>query len=218
MRSAVTRRTVTVRTPAAAVHRMHNSCRRAAARSVMGLGAAGVAALLLGACGGDRNKSAANQAALVAQGKQVFRFDTFGDETQWTDTLRMHEVIRTAVDPTTALSVGLKVDAQALPAAMVAGIQNGSVDLTSPASTVALLKLGAVVGLKGTVEAVNGSDVLTRVGVTCALCRSTVDYSFAPGIGTAATLDAVVQTYNTKQSLGLTAARMSDLTQYLKSL
>ena len=166
-----------------AARRLFNASRRAASRSVMALGVVGVAASLLGACGGDSDNSAAEQAALVAQGKQVFRFDTFGDETQWTDTLRMHEVIRTTVDPTTALSVGLKVDAEALPAAVVAGVQNGSVDLKSPATTVALLKLDAVVGLKGTVETVNGSDVLTRVGVTCALCHSTVDNSFAPGIG-----------------------------------
>ena len=143
----------------------------------------GMVAAVLSACGGDSDNSAAEQAALVAQGKQIFRFDTFGDETQWTDTLRIHEVIRTAVDPTTALSVGLKVDAEALPPAVVAGIQNGSVDLRSPATTVTLLKLNAVVGLKGTVENVNGMDTLTRVGVTCALCHSTVDNSFAPGIG-----------------------------------
>jgi len=136
------------------------------------------------ACGGrDDDDTAAEQAALVARGQQIFRFDTFGDEAQWTDTLRMHEVISAAVDPTTALSVGLKVDADALPAAVVQGIQDGSVDLHSPATTVALLKLDAVVGLKGTVEAVGGHDVLTHVGVTCALCHSTVDNSFAPGIG-----------------------------------
>jgi mono/diheme cytochrome c family protein len=95
----------------------------------------------------------------------------------------MHEVISSAVDPTTALSVGLKVDTDSLPPAVVAGIQNGSISLTSPATTVALLKLNAVVGLKGTVTSVNGQDVLTRVGITCALCHSTVDNSFAPGIG-----------------------------------
>lgn len=119
----------------------------------------------------------------VQEGQQIFRFDTFGDERQWTDTLRMHEVISAAVDPTTALSVGLKVDADALPAAVADGIKNGSVDLKSPATTVALLKLDAVVGIKGTVETVNGVDRLTRVGITCALCHSTVDDSFAPGIG-----------------------------------
>jgi mono/diheme cytochrome c family protein len=95
----------------------------------------------------------------------------------------MHEVIAAAVDPTTALSVGLKVDADALPAAVVQGIRDGSVDLKSPATTIALLKLNAVVGLKGTVETAGGKDTLTRVGVTCALCHSTVDDSFAPGIG-----------------------------------
>ena len=120
---------------------------------------------------------------LVAQGKDIFRFDTYGDETFWADTLRLHEVIQKAVDPTTALSVGLKVDTDSLPPAVVQGIQNGTISLTQPATTVALLKLNAVVGLKGKVETVNGKDTLTRVGVTCALCHSTVDNSFAPGIG-----------------------------------
>jgi mono/diheme cytochrome c family protein len=138
---------------------------------------------LLGACGGSPSPSDAEQAAVIAQGKASFRFDTFGDETKWTDALRLHEVIRTAVDPITALSVGLKVDAEALPAAVVAGIQNGTVDLKSPDTTVALLKLDAVLGVKGTVETVNGKDVLTRVGLTCAFCHSTVDDSFVPGIG-----------------------------------
>lgn len=141
------------------------------------------AVALAAACGGGDDDSAAAQAALVEQGKQIFRFDTFGDEAQWTDALRMHEVISAAVDPVTALSVGLKVDAEALPAAVVDGIKNGSVDLTSAATTIALLKLNAVVGLKGTVETVNGVDRLARVGITCALCHSTVDNSFAPGIG-----------------------------------
>ena len=92
-------------------------------------------------------------------------------------------MISAVVDPVTALPVGLKVDADALLPAVVAGIQNGSIDLKSPATTVALLKLNAVVGLKGTVETLNGIDKLTRVGITCALCHSTVDNSFAPGIG-----------------------------------
>jgi len=121
--------------------------------------------------------------ALVAQGKVIFRGDTFGDEAFWTDVLGMHQVIAAAVDPTTALSVGLKVDAEALPSAVVQGIQSGAISLTDPATTVALLKLNAVVGVKGTVESVNGKDTLTRVGITCALCHSTVDDSFAPGIG-----------------------------------
>ena len=120
---------------------------------------------------------------LVAEGRKIFRFDTFGDEARWTDTLRMHEVIATQVSPATALAVGLKVDADALPPAVREGIQNGSVDLSSPHTTVTLLKLNAVVGVIGKVETVHGKDVLRRVGVTCALCHSTVDNSFAAGIG-----------------------------------
>ena len=144
---------------------------------------AGLAIASLAACGGGSEPSGNDEAALVEQGKQSFRFDTFGDETLWSDTLRMHEVISSAVDPTTALSVGLKVDADALPPAVVAGIRDGSIDLRSPDTTVALLKLNAVVGLQGKVESIGGKDTLTRVGITCALCHSTVDNSFASGIG-----------------------------------
>jgi cytochrome c5/mono/diheme cytochrome c family protein len=144
-----------------------------------------VAALAVASCGGaTHNDDAANaNAALVAQGKIIFRSDTFGDEAFWTDVLHMNDVITAAVDPVTALSVGLKVDSEALPPAVVAAIQQGQVDLTSPATTIALLKLNAVVGVKGTVETIGGVDTLTRVGITCALCHSTVDDSFAPGIG-----------------------------------
>ncbi|MEP6655425.1 MAG: hypothetical protein ABJA82_18820 [Myxococcales bacterium] len=142
------------------------------------------AAMGASACGPDKSAGMPTvDAALAAKGKDIFRFDTFGDESFWTDTLKMNQVIQAAVDPTTALSVGLKVDAQALPAEVVAGIQNGSISLTSPATTVALLKLDAVVGVKGTVESVGGQDMLTRVGITCAICHSTVDDSFAKGIG-----------------------------------
>jgi mono/diheme cytochrome c family protein len=121
--------------------------------------------------------------ALVAAGKEIFRFDTFGDEKYWTDTLRMHEVIQRAVTPAAALGVGLKVDADALPQAVKDALAAGRVDLNSTATTVALLKLNAVVGLKGQVQTVGGRDTLVRVGVTCALCHSSVDDSFARGIG-----------------------------------
>lgn len=127
--------------------------------------------------------STVSDTAFLDQGKNIFRFDTFGDETQWTDTLKMNDVIAAAVDPKTALAVGLKVDAEALPPSVVAGIQDGSISLTSPDTTLALISLDAVVGIKGTVETVNGKSTLTRVGITCALCHSTVDNSFAPGIG-----------------------------------
>ena len=94
-----------------------------------------------GGGGGSAESVDEDQATLIAQGQQIFRFDTFGDEVFWTDTLQMHTVISAAVDPETALSVGLKVDAEALPAAVVEGIQNGTVDLKSPATTLALLAL-----------------------------------------------------------------------------
>jgi mono/diheme cytochrome c family protein len=132
--------------------------------------------LLLAGC--DEGTSSGDRAALIEEGRQVFRHDTFGDEALWTDTLQMHRVIETAVDPVTALSVGLKVDADAVPASVLQ-----SADLRSPATTVALLKLDAVVGLKGTVTTVDGRDRLTAVGTTCALCHSTVDDSVQKGIG-----------------------------------
>lgn len=140
----------------------------------------GATAALVAGCGGG---SGPTPQAMAAQGQQIFRFETFGDEATWTDKLRMNEVIGQAVDPTTALSVGLKVDSDALPPQLVAAIKAGQVDLKSPATTIALIKLDAVVGIKGTVQTVNGKDTLTRVGVTCALCHSTVDNSFAAGIG-----------------------------------
>src|SRR6186713_100694 len=110
-----------------------------------------------------------------SQGKEIFRFDTFGDEQLWTDKLGLHKVVEQKVDPTTALKVGLKVDAEALPPGTLE-----KADLKSPATTVALLKMNAVVGLQATVDANNR---ITRLGVTCALCHSTVDNSVMPGIG-----------------------------------
>lgn len=142
--------------------------------------------LAVAGCGGNDHAAATDpppDPVLAAQGKEIFRSDTFGDEAFWTDVLGMHQVIASAVDPTTALAVGLKVDAEALPPAVVQSIQDGTISLTDPATTVALLKLNAVVGLVGTVELVGGVDTLTRVGTTCALCHSTVDDSFSPGIG-----------------------------------
>lgn len=141
-----------------------------------------VGAALLAACGSDREDKDVDP-NLVAEGREIFRFDTFGDQANWTDRLRLHEVIASSLDPGSALAVGLKVDVDALPAAVQAGIKDGSVDLASPQTTVTLLKLNAVVGLVGKVETVNGRDVLQRVGVTCALCHSTVDNSFSAGIG-----------------------------------
>src|SRR6186713_1970684 len=124
---------------------------------------------------------------LVAEGKEIFRFDAFGDEGFWTDVLHIDKAILgeanggygSGVSPATALGVGLKVDAEALPATLVNSINAGQVDLNDPATTVALLKLNAVVGLKGGFDA---DGKLKSLGVTCAVCHSTVDDSFSPGI------------------------------------
>jgi mono/diheme cytochrome c family protein len=106
-------------------------------------------------------------------GQCIFRHDTFGDEQRWTDVLRLHELVET-LPPTTALAVGLKVDSEAVPAEVLA-----SADLGDPATTVALLDLDAVVGVRATVE----DGQVTRIGITCALCHSTVDDSVMDGIG-----------------------------------
>src|SRR5436190_2304065 len=122
-------------------------------------------------------------ASADGEGQRIFRFDTFGDEKFWTDTAKMQQVIQSSVSPTRALKVWLRVDADAIPPQVAQAIKAGRVDLNSPATTVTLLKLNAVVGLRGTVETVGGKDTLVRVGITCALCHSNVDSGFGSGIG-----------------------------------
>ena len=123
--------------------------------------------------------SAPGGAQAAEDGLSIFRFDTLGDEQLWTDVLQMHQALQD-VTPRTALAVGLKIDADALPREVKTALRNGEVNLDDPAVTVALLQLNSVVGVKA---AVNDSGQLTSVGVTCALCHSTVDNSFAPSIG-----------------------------------
>jgi len=127
--------------------------------------------------GSDAGRPATDETspALIAEGQRVFRFDTFGDEQLWTDTLRLHEVVEKSIDPLTALKVGFKVDSTVLPPGILE-----KVDLKSPATTVALLKMSAIVGVQATVDANNH---ITQLGVTCAFCHSTVDNSVMPGIG-----------------------------------
>jgi hypothetical protein len=115
----------------------------------------------------------------ITDGQRIFRYDTFGDEQLWTDVLQMHKVVAT-VPPATALAVGLKVDVEALPREVTDALRAGQVDLDNPAVTLELLRLNAVVGVQGTL---NERGELTSVGVTCALCHSSVDNSFASGIG-----------------------------------
>jgi hypothetical protein len=117
--------------------------------------------------------------SMFAEGRQTFRFDTFGDEAFWGDTLQLHRAI-TGLSPKKALGAGLKVDAEALPASLAAKIKAGQVDLDDPVTTVALLKLNAVVGITAFLD---DAGNMRSVGIQCALCHSTVDDSFAPGIG-----------------------------------
>lgn len=129
-----------------------------------------------------------NAKRMLEEGKQIFRFDTFGSEDFWGGKLRLHEALAgeklggvgKGVSPKTALALGLKVDAEALPADLVAQIKAGKVDLDDPATTAALLKLNAVVGVTGVF---NAEGKLGSIGIQCAMCHSTVDDSFAPGIG-----------------------------------
>jgi hypothetical protein len=130
----------------------------------------------------------ANARRMMDEGKQIFRFDTFGSEDFWGGQLRLHEAIAGAklggvgagVSPKAALSLGLKVDSEAIPADLASQIKAGTVNLDDPATTVALLKLKAVVGVTGVFSS---EGKLTSLGVQCSLCHSTVDDSFAPGIG-----------------------------------
>jgi len=155
------------------------------------------AALTLGAADSPPAKTAAggNEAeinkygqSLIAEGRKTFRYDTFGNEAFWGDTLGLHKAIAGeknggvggGVSPKTALSVGLKVDADALPDALKKQIAAGKVDLDDPATTIALLKLNAVVGVTAFA---NPDGSVKGMGIQCALCHSTVDDSFAPGIG-----------------------------------
>jgi mono/diheme cytochrome c family protein len=147
---------------------------------ISGFGQATTAQQRTSGRGGDDNRQRQEKGGQRQQdGQAIFRFDTFGDEQLWTNVLRMHEPIA-AVDPATALAVGLKVDVEALPPAIVAALRAGQINLTDPAVTTELLRLNAVVGVKGQVD---GGGHLTSVGVTCALCHSTVDNSLARGIG-----------------------------------
>lgn len=129
-----------------------------------------------------------NARRLLDEGRRVFRYETFGDEAYWGDTLKLHRAIAGAklggvgpgVSPKTALSVGLKVDVDAVPAPVAAALKAGQVDLDDPASTLVLLKANAVVGVTGHFDR---AGTLSSLGVQCAFCHSTVDDSFAPGIG-----------------------------------
>lgn len=123
----------------------------------------------------------------IEEGRQTFRFATFGSEAFWGDTLQLHLAIAGAnhggvgpgVSPKQALALGLKVDVDALPNSVKRALQTGALDLNDPNNTLALLKLNAVIGLTGNFH----GNQITSIGIQCALCHSTADNSFAPGIG-----------------------------------
>lgn len=129
----------------------------------------------------------ANASEFLTDGRQTFRFDTFGDEVFWGGSLQLQQAIKGAnlggegpgISPTTALSLGLKVDVDALPQPLINRLKQGKVNLNDPATTVALLKLNAVLGIQGFFQ----GDNLNSVGITCALCHSTVDNSLTFGVG-----------------------------------
>lgn len=128
-----------------------------------------------------------NAQQMLDEGRNTFRYATFGDEAFWSDGLGLDKAIEGSahggvgggISPKTALSLGLKVDMDALPASVVDAIKAGKVDLNDPATTLTLIKLKAVLGVVGTFD----GDRMTKVGLTCAVCHSTVDDAFAPGIG-----------------------------------
>ena len=134
-------------------------------------------------------KSNSEKKTLIEQGKEIFRFDAFGDEDFWSGLLHIDKAILglanggfgPGVSPNTALAVGLKVDAEALPPDVVAKIISGEISLDDPKSTIALLKLNAVVGVKGNFDP--SGTTLQSIGITCASCHSTVDDSFIEGVG-----------------------------------
>ena len=125
---------------------------------------------------------------MITEGRRIFRYDTFGSEAFWGDAVQLHKAIAGAahggvgdgVSPKTALAVGLKVDADALPASLKQQLKDGKVNLDDPATTLALLKLNSVLGVTGIFD--RGGN-LTSMGIQCSFCHSTVDDSLAPGIG-----------------------------------
>ncbi len=126
----------------------------------------------------NKDRAEDNAERLINEGRNAFRFDTFGDQAFWTDQLHMQQVVD-GLSPRTTLILGLKVDSDALPTATIEALKMGKVNLNDPAVTLDLVKRNAVIGVVGSFR----GNTLTRVGFTCALCHSTVDNSVAPGIG-----------------------------------
>jgi hypothetical protein len=130
-----------------------------------------------------------NSTRLFTEGRQTFRYDTFGSEDFWGGQLKLHNAIQgkkfggvgDGVSPKKALELGVKVDMEAVPPDVAAAIKAGQVNLDDPANTLLLLKANAVVGVTGFFNA--DGKTLRSIGIQCSLCHSTVDDAFMPGIG-----------------------------------
>ncbi len=140
--------------------------------------------------GKDFDAAATEQAMrYLEEGRETFRYDTFGSEDFWGGKLKLHEAIAgeklggkgPGLSPKKALELGLKVDVNAIPKDVAEALNKGEVDLEDPASTLALLKANAVVGVTGFFA--EDGKALRSVGIQCAVCHSTVDDAYAPGIG-----------------------------------
>jgi hypothetical protein len=172
----------------------------------------------------------ANATDKITRGQQVFRFDTFGDQAFWGDTLKLHQAIEGAalggvgpgVSPMTAFAVGLKVDIDALPSNVREQIEHGTVNLRDPAVTVALLQLNAVVGVTG----VFSGQTLQSIGIQCAFCPSTVDDSnpalcfgaITPNPGTGCIGHRLDGWANRDLNVGAIVALAPDLSAFVKLL
>jgi hypothetical protein len=202
-------------------------------------GAFVLAALLWGAVSerGARSQGTPTEPAattalqLVNQGRQTFRFDTFGNEAFWGGMLKLHQVIEGAglggvgsgLSPLSAIALGLKVDVDALPSDLRDQLLNGKVNLNDPAATLALLNANAVVGITGFFSS---SGTLQSVGIQCALCHSTVDASLPalcgsaiqPNAGTGCVGHRMDGWLNRDLNIGAIVARAPDLTPFVTLL
>jgi hypothetical protein len=126
-----------------------------------------------------------NMKQMFDKGKAVFRFETFGDEAFWTDQLQLHKVIADekhggtgkGLAPKDALAAGLKVDLAILPRGLRRQIREGKL-LDDPWITLRLIRMNAVLGVVGKFD---DDGNLLSIGLTCAVCHSTVQHE--SGIG-----------------------------------
>ncbi|MDQ3516854.1 MAG: hypothetical protein M3466_00430 [Gemmatimonadota bacterium] len=110
-------------------------------------------------------------------GREVFRFETFGNERFFTDALRLPAgMVAAAVTPRQLLALGVSIDIEAVPAAIRALLTSAPASvLDDPAMTIALINANSAVGLP--IKDSNGDGVLDvtrgdKVGSSCALCHS----------------------------------------------